>query len=58
MGKAWYMALREYNPNGKGKVVPMEFTLMVYSSYEKGMVLWKTIFRSGTGHGRWWKNTS
>ena len=39
MGKAWYMALREYNPNGKGKVVPMEFTLMVYSSYEKGMVL-------------------
>ena len=39
MGKAWYMALREYNPYGKGKVAPMEFTLMVYSSYEKGMVL-------------------
>ena len=39
MEKAWSMALMEYNPNGKGVMAPIEYTLMVYSPSEKGMVL-------------------
>ena len=39
MEKAWSMALMEYNPNGKGVMTPIEYTLMVCSPNEKGMVL-------------------
>ena len=37
--KAWFLGPMEYGSNGKGIIVPMEYTLMVYSSNEKDMVL-------------------
>ena len=38
MENAWSQALMEYNPNTKGIMAPMEYTLMVYSPNRKGMV--------------------
>ena len=39
MEKAWFMAPMEYIPNGKGIIVPIEYTLTVFSPNGKGMVL-------------------
>ena len=52
MEKAWFMAPMEYIPNGKGIIVPIEYTLTVYSPNGKDIVSWKIIFRSGNGHGK------
>ena len=52
MEKAWFMFPMEYILNGKGIIVPIEYTLTVYSPNGKGMVLWKIIFGSGNGHGK------
>ena len=38
MEKEWSQALMEYNPNKKGIMAPMEYTLMVNSPNRKGMV--------------------
>ena len=38
MEKTWFMAPMEYIPNGKGIIVPIEYTLTVYSPNGKGMV--------------------
>ena len=37
----------EYSSSGKSIMAPMEYSPMVYSLNEKGMVLWKILFRSG-----------
>ena len=42
----------EYSPNGKRIMAPMEYTLMVYSSNGKGMVLYNILFWSGNGHSK------
>ena len=39
MEKAWSIVPMEYNPNRKDIMALMEYTLMVYSSNKKGMVL-------------------
>ena len=39
MEKAWFVVPVEYNPNGKGKMSPMGYTLMVYSPKVNDMVL-------------------
>ena len=39
MEKAWFLARTAYSPNEKGIRVSMEYTLMVYSSNGKSMVL-------------------
>ena len=44
MEKAWSMALMEYNPNGKGVMAPIEYTLMIYSPSENVLVLLKIVF--------------
>ena len=41
-----------YGSNGKDFMAPIECTLMVYSSNEKGMIPWNIIFRSGNLHGK------
>ena len=52
MAKAWFKASMEYSPSGKRIIVAMEYTLMVYSPYGKGMVLWKILLQSANGHGK------
>ena len=49
---AWFMVPVEYIPNGKGIIIPIEYTLMVYSPNGKVMVLWKIVFQSGNGLGK------
>ena len=44
MGKASFMALKEYSPNGKGIMAPLEYTFMLYRPNGKGIVLWKILF--------------
>ena len=39
MEKTWFMALMEYNPNGKGITTPKKYVLIVHSPSGKGMVL-------------------
>ena len=48
----WFMVPVEYIPNGKGIIIPIEYTLMVYSPNGKVMVLWKIVFQSGNGLGK------
>ena len=43
MEKTWFMALMEYNPNGKGIAAPKEYVLMVHNPNGKGVVLRKTV---------------
>ena len=43
MEKTWFMALMEYNPNGKGITAPKEYVLMVHNPNGKGVVLRKTV---------------
>ena len=52
MEKEWFLAPMEYSPNKKSIMARMEHTPMVYSLIEKGMVLWKILFRSGNGYGK------
>ena len=40
-----------YGLNGKRIMVSMEFTLIIYSPNEKGMVLWNIVSPSGDRHG-------
>ena len=51
MEKAQFLAPVEYSPNGKSIMAPMKHTPMIYNLNEKGMVLWKILFRSSNGHG-------
>ena len=37
--KAWFLPPMEYNPNRKGIMAPVEYSLMVCSPKEKAMVL-------------------
>ena len=46
MEKVWFMVPKEYSPNRKGIMAPIEYTLMVYSSNGISMFLWKIVFRS------------
>ena len=39
MEMTWFMVPVEYIPNGKGIIIPIEYTLMVYSPNGKVMVL-------------------
>ena len=41
-----------YGPNGKGIMASMEYTFIIYSPIEKGMVLWNIVFPSGNRHGK------
>ena len=41
-----------YGPNGKGIMASVEYTLIIYSLYGKGMVLWNIVFPSGDRHGK------
>ena len=43
---------RVYGPNGKGIMVSMEYTPMIYSLSGKTMVLWNTVFPSDNPHGK------
>ena len=43
MEKTWFMALMEYNPNGKGITEPKEYVLMVHSPNGKGIVLQRLL---------------
>ena len=52
MEKAWFIAPMEYSPNGKDIMVPMEYTLTVYSPNGKSMVLWKTVLPSSNRQGK------
>ena len=38
-GKAWFSAPVKCHSNGKDIMAPMEYTLMVYSTIGKGMIL-------------------
>ena len=51
MGKTWFMAPMEYNPNGKDIMAPMEYVLMVHSPNGKGIALRKTVFGRHNCHG-------
>ena len=50
-GKGIILAPVEYSPKGKSIMAPMKHTPMIYNLNEKGMVLWKILFRSSNGHG-------
>ena len=52
MEKAWFMAPMEYGPNGTDIMAPMDYTPMVNSPNEKGMVLWKIVIWSCKHHGK------
>ena len=41
----------EYSTNGKDIMAPMKCILIVFSLNWKCMVLWKTVFEIGGGHG-------
>ena len=41
-----------YGPNGKGIMAWMKYALRIYSSIEKGMVLWNIVVPSGYRHGK------
>ena len=52
MAKAWFKASMECSPSGKGIIVPMEYTPIVYNPYGKGMVLWKILLQMANDHGK------
>ena len=46
-----FMVPMEYSTNGKDIMAPMKCILIVFSPNWKCMVLWKTVFEIGSGHG-------
>ena len=50
-GKGIVYGPMEYNPNGKDISALMEYTVIVYSPYGKGIGFMKNVLRSGNRHG-------
>ena len=42
----------KYSPNGKGIMIPMKYTLIIYSPNGNDMVLWKNAFGIDNRHGK------